>query len=191
MALAAGCGGQSFNPEAVAAAACECGFDAQPCESFIVNELTDPDATPECLEARRTYYACLGSDCESECLEEQSEVRGLCDVGEMCIPSLVPPGGFTAGDTFLEASSVECETRVCLVRELAGDPNDICGEPDATENCVTSEQVAERVYCSCRCSAPAESTSPVCPCPSGFKCEEILQAGGPSLEGGYCIRSDQ
>lgn len=190
-AYLAGCGNESFSAEATAAAACECGFDAEPCEAFIVGELTDSEATSECLSARRAFYECFGSNCTDECLEEQHEVWGMCDVGDSCTPDLVPVGGFLANETFLETGSVQCETRVCLVRELGRDPNDICGQPDATQDCVTANEVAERVYCSCRCSVPEGSLVPICPCPSGFKCEDILRTGGASLEGGYCIRSDQ
>ena len=43
-------------------------------------------------------------------------------VGDACVPEQVPAGGFLASETYLETSSVQCATRVCLVRELDGDP---------------------------------------------------------------------
>ena len=46
-------------------------------------------------------------------------------VGDSCVPEQVPAGGFLASETYLETSSVQCATRVCLVRELDGDPNNL------------------------------------------------------------------
>lgn len=117
-------------------------------------------------------------------------------VGDACVPEQVPAGGFLATETYLETSSVQCATRVCLVRELAGDPNKIFGESEACDEdppdptCVTAAEVAESVYCSCRCGAPAGSGLPTCECPGGFRCEEVLETGGDGLRGSYCVREE-
>ena len=111
-------------------------------------------------------------------------------VGDPCVPEAVPEGGFLASETYLETSSVQCATRVCLVRGLMGDPNNLqedeCPTGDAT--CVPASEVERSVYCSCRCGAPAESGLPTCGCPGGFICEEVLETGGDGLRGSYCVR---
>ncbi len=111
-------------------------------------------------------------------------------VGDPCIPETVPEGGFLASETYLETSSVQCATRVCLVRELAGDPNNVqpecLGGNDAT--CVSPNDIERKVYCSCRCDAPEGSSLPTCGCPGGFVCEEILETGGDGIRGSYCVR---
>ncbi len=111
-------------------------------------------------------------------------------VGEPCVPEAVPAGGFLKSETYLETSSVQCETRVCLVRGLDGDPNNLeedeCPLGEAT--CVTAAEVERDVYCSCRCAAPAGVGVPTCGCPSGFLCEEVLETGGDGIRGSYCVR---
>jgi len=115
-------------------------------------------------------------------------------VGDPCVPERVYEGGFLASETYLETSSVQCATRVCLVRGLMGDPSnlqedecpkDVEGEPST---CVSENDVERSVYCSCRCGAPAESGLPTCSCPGGFICEEVLETGGDGLRGSYCVR---
>jgi len=109
-------------------------------------------------------------------------------VGDPCAPEQVPEGGFLDSETYLETSSVQCATRVCLVRGLSGDPNQICDGTDDPPECVTDNQVERSVYCSCRCGAPEGSSLPTCSCPGGFLCEEILETGGDGLRGSYCVR---
>ncbi|MGB7477836.1 MAG: hypothetical protein WBM26_16570, partial [Polyangiales bacterium] len=95
-----------------------------------------------------------------------------------------------ASETYLETSSVQCATRVCLVRGLDGDPNNLqedeCPRGEAT--CVPESEVERTVYCSCRCGAPAGSELPTCGCPGGFICDEVLETGGDGLRGSYCVR---
>ena len=111
-------------------------------------------------------------------------------VGDPCTPEQVPAGGFLASETYLETSSVQCATRVCLVRDLAGDPNNVQPEcPGGPDTCVSPIDVESNVYCSCRCDAPEGSGLPTCGCPDGFFCEEILQTGGDGLRGSYCVRN--
>lgn len=114
-------------------------------------------------------------------------------VGEPCVPEQVPAGGFLASETYLETSSVQCATRVCLVRGLPGDPSKICdpelpNDDPSQVGCVTQQEVEETTYCSCRCAAPAGSGLPTCGCPGGFSCEEVLETGGDGLRGSYCVR---
>jgi len=117
-------------------------------------------------------------------------------VGDPCVPERVYDDGFLASETYLETSSVQCATRVCLVRGLMGDPSNLqeddppCprdeeGEPST---CVTEAEVEGSVYCSCRCDAPAESGLPTCACPGGFTCEPVLETGGDGVKGSYCVR---
>ena len=112
------------------------------------------------------------------------------NVGDPCVPEQVPAGGFLASETYLETSSVQCATRVCLVRELPGDPNNLQEEqcPLGPEGCVFASEVEGSVYCSCRCAAPADSNLPTCGCPDGFICEEVLETGGDGVRGSYCVR---
>ena len=56
---------------------------------------------------------------------------------------------------------------------------------------VDSDADLERVYCTCRCDAPAGSDTPTCNCPSGFVCETILEQGGTGIRGGYCVLEEQ
>lgn len=131
-------------------------------------------------------------------------------VGDPCIPEAIPECGFTARESYVETSSVQCRTRVCLVYRLQGHPERILGGPDActpsacsTDTCVIDgdlEQIeaggtaaandrAARVFCSCRCSAAGgDSNLPLCTCNEGFHCVDLLTQGGAGVRGGYCIR---
>ena len=116
-------------------------------------------------------------------------------VGDACVPEQVPAGGFLDSETYLETSSVQCATRVCLVRGLSGDPNKVFGESEECEEpadptCVLASEIVESVYCSCRSDAPVESGVPTCACPSGFQCEEVLETGGDGLRGSFCVREE-
>src|SRR6476661_5916075 len=93
-------------------------------------------------------------------------------VGAPCLPEQIPEGGFSPKEAYIESSSVQCETRVCLVYQLAGDPRDNC-KPTADKACATKSQVADRVYCTCRCDAQGTGFGE-CECPSGFNCVEVL-----------------
>jgi hypothetical protein len=50
-------------------------------------------------------------------------------VGDPCDPESVPGGGFDRQEVYLETSSVQCRTRVCMVYEIAGLPDDSDREP--------------------------------------------------------------
>lgn len=92
-------------------------------------------------------------------------------VGDPCIPEQVP-SDLSSSETFLETSSAQCVTRLCIARGLRGDPR-----PDCTEGCASEADVEQRVHCTCRCDGPNP-----CLCPDGFVCEDIE---GP---GSYCVR---
>ena len=97
-------------------------------------------------------------------------------VGDPCTPENTPETGFVNSETYLETSSVQCRTRVCMVREFDGFPSGNPGDED-------------EIYCTCRCAAPEGSNTPACSCPNGFTCEEILQQGGSGIRGSYCVRT--
>jgi hypothetical protein len=127
-------------------------------------------------------------------------------VGAPCLPEQVPDQGFSDSEAYIESSSVQCETRVCLVYKLAGDPRvetckpassvPECTEADKKANkcapsgatCAVEEEINQRVYCSCRCDA-GDTGFAECECPEGFSCETILERGGPGVRGKYCVRN--
>jgi hypothetical protein len=119
-------------------------------------------------------------------------------VGDPCTPEQIPEGGFRPGESYLETSSVQCRTRVCMVQDFEGDPSKVFyGPGDSRNTCEVDEEgcnyaaeVEDSVFCTCRCGAPAGSNTPTCECPSGFECAEILQGGGIGIQGSYCVRKD-
>ena len=116
--------------------------------------------------------------------------RGL---GDPCIPESIPAGGFNQREVYVETSAVQCRTRVCMVYQLQGNPEHITGTPScgANPDCVSQELVNERVFCSCRCSAGGDTNTPLCACNEGFTCvDDVVNAGGVGVRGGYCVRSD-
>ena len=111
-------------------------------------------------------------------------------VGDPCVPEVIPSGGFDPNESNVETSSVQCRTRTCVVFQLDGNPERISGTPSCTTDCVSEQQVADHVFCSCRCSTGGEDiNAPLCNCPNNFVCDEdLVQVGGQGLRGGYCIR---
>lgn len=107
-------------------------------------------------------------------------------VGDPCTPESVPEGGFVPTEAYLETSSVQCQTRVCMVYKLEGDPRPGCTAPT---RCPSDQDIQDRVYCTCRCRAPGDSNAKLCDCPDGYQCEDILTLGGPGVQGGYCVKS--
>ena len=112
-------------------------------------------------------------------------------IGDPCLPEQVPEGGFDGNERYIESSSVQCRSRICLVYELEGDPRTPLGSPECGSNasCPTPDEVADRVFCSCRCKAPPGVNARTCSCPDGFTCvEDVLQdTGGDGIRGGYCV----
>ncbi|MEZ4254344.1 MAG: hypothetical protein R3A78_01305 [Polyangiales bacterium] len=127
-------------------------------------------------------------------------------VGDPCDPESVPEGGFESSEAYLETSSVQCRTRVCMVYHLAGDTRkvtgtDSCDETTDTDcvngnsdcddgDTVSSNCVTGRVYCTCRCDAPKGSSTTTCECPDGYSCEEVVatNAAGAGVRGSYCVK---
>jgi hypothetical protein len=108
-------------------------------------------------------------------------------VGDPCLPEQVPDNGFDDSEAYVESSSVQCETRVCLVDHLEGDPRKECADrPDAVR-CAQPDEVEDRVYCSCRCDSD-DTGFAECECPSGFTCAPVLKQGNAGVRGGYCLR---
>lgn len=128
--------------------------------------------------------------------------RGV-GIGDPCVPENAPPGGFQQGEAYLETSAVQCRTRVCMVYQFGAsavlDPSEsreacerrtMLGNPECSSR-PTEEEIAERVYCTCRCQAPAGVDTPTCECADGFTCvEDLLTLGGDGIRGGYCVRSE-
>ena len=121
-------------------------------------------------------------------------------VGDPCIPETIPCDkqgencGFQQSESYIESSSVQCETRVCVVFKLAGDPREGCVPRAANEatgdpgkQCVMGKTVEDRVYCTCRCKSPGGFEE--CECADGFTCVDLLEQGGPGVRGGYCIKN--
>lgn len=115
-------------------------------------------------------------------------------VGAPCLPEQVPEDGFADQEAYVESSSVQCQTRVCIVFKLNGDPRENCVNvpPDADGNggrtCADPQQVENRVYCTCRCNS-GDTGFAECECPDGFTCVDVLEQGGPGVRGGYCVKN--
>jgi hypothetical protein len=109
-------------------------------------------------------------------------------VGAPCIPEQVPEGGFDINEAYIESSSVQCETRVCMVWHLKGAPPDSpsCTRDKAT--CALEEDLTNKVYCTCRCQS-GNSKFASCSCPSGYSCTPVLEQGSEGVRGSYCVRS--
>jgi len=121
-------------------------------------------------------------------------------IGDPCVPEAIPGGGFDQREIYVETSSVQCRTRTCMVFRLSGDPSKVVGEescPAGTAGCVDRalpvnvSNSAERVFCTCRCSATdGDSNTPLCDCTDGFHCVDVLTAGGAGVRGGYCVPNE-
>lgn len=112
--------------------------------------------------------------------------------GEPCVPESVPVEGFTASSSWVESSSTQCRSRVCLAYRLQGHPGRILGEPSCEaaleSSCITQTELDRRVFCSCRCRASdGPSDMPLCACNEGFHCVDLANVGPASNRGGYCI----
>ncbi|MDB4977434.1 MAG: hypothetical protein JWN48_5775 [Myxococcaceae bacterium] len=127
-------------------------------------------------------------------------------IGDPCIPETIPCNadgtgcGYKASESYIEASSVQCRSRLCLVYKLdngtqgdiPSDPRVLCTGNAAKDKagCLTDDQLLKSVYCTCRCdSGGVKTKQELCSCDSGFTCETILNLGGPGIVGKYCVRS--
>lgn len=126
-------------------------------------------------------------------------------VGDPCVPETIPETGFVSSETYLETSSVQCRTRVCMVYQLQGIPydgRDDCNSPEelaSNPNCADPTESVNRVYCTCRCDAPTDVTATLCDCPEGdgpedplgYSCIEVIDqpGAGAGIRGSYCVRN--
>jgi hypothetical protein len=115
-------------------------------------------------------------------------------IGDPCIPESIPMEGFDPQEVYLETSSVQCRTRVCMVYQLRGNPEVVCDSAGLPAGCVEQSAVNSQVLCTCRCSADEEGNTniPLCDCGDGFRCLEdgergFVTAGGEGVRGGYCV----
>jgi hypothetical protein len=122
-------------------------------------------------------------------------------VGDPCIPETIlcdengQNCGFTPTESFIETSSVQCRSRLCIVHQLdngfngmpPADPRIICEENPNVTGCVPASERDRAVHCTCRCGGPKTSVD-FCECPDGFECKEILTQGGDGVRGSYCVR---
>lgn len=121
-------------------------------------------------------------------------------VGDPCTPEAIPIKGgnygFEASESYIEASSVQCRSRLCIVRNLDNGtggmipadprPQGVCETNGSRPGCVPQGEVNNSVYCTCKCGGP--KTSEQCDCPEPFQCREILTLGGDGIRGSYCVR---
>lgn len=108
-------------------------------------------------------------------------------VGRACEPRWVPAGGFNPAEVYAETGHPGCSGGACVVYRLSGDPRNRVSEgcPRDTHACVSEEQVARRVACSCRCNGPA-GTGPLCACPEGTQCVPVV-GDGSGYAASYCV----
>jgi hypothetical protein len=132
-----------------------------------------------------------------------ASVLGACaaGVGDPCVPEKIPSSvdnvngenvtvyGFVKGESYIEAGSVQCQTRVCGVFNLVGDPSGKCQNATSQGGkCPDQATIDQHVYCTCRCAAPSKDFA-TCTCPSGFECVEALSQGEIGVRGSYCVKS--
>ena len=116
-------------------------------------------------------------------------------LGDPCAPEAIEDDGFHAQEVTIEAGSVQCRTRVCMVFHLEGDPRRVVGTescPAGTAGCVVDDPSGasaalpnslDRVFCSCRCgSSSGNATLPLCACTGGFRCVPEGERGA-----GFCV----
>ena len=128
-------------------------------------------------------------------------------VGDPCIPETIPcteavgdtpkKCGFNLQESYIESSSVQCRSRLCIVHRLdnstqgktPADPSKVCAEGEDREErgCVTEKEISESIFCTCRCDGPSTSIE-FCQCPDGFSCQEVLTLGGDGIRGSYCVK---
>jgi hypothetical protein len=120
-------------------------------------------------------------------------------VGDPCTPETVPVDkdgkiGFQKTESYIESSSVQCRSRLCIVHKLDNGtdepanprPEGLCSATNTKPGCVQPAQLDRAVHCTCKCGGP--KTSEQCKCPSGFQCTEILTLGGDGIRGNYCVK---
>lgn len=139
-------------------------------------------------------------------------------VGDPCVPEdeyQVNFGGFGLNEVNIEARSLQCASRLCLINHFQGRVSCPYGQTQAdlglpathparcrlpnTKQAVAvpvspwnAARTPERaVYCSCRCAGP-DPNARYCQCPSGYACTPLvadLGLGNSELAGSYCVKS--
>lgn len=109
-------------------------------------------------------------------------------VGDPCIPEQIPEGGFDPSEAYIESSSVQCETRVCMVWHLSGAPagTPTCDQSADKTKCADPDKVDKSIYCTCRCDA-GNTRFASCTCPTGYTCTPVLEQGSEGVRGSYCV----
>jgi hypothetical protein len=110
-------------------------------------------------------------------------------VGDPCLPEQVPDDGFEISEAYIESSSVQCQTRVCMVWKLQGAPQGSAPCVKDPSKCAAQTDVDKKVYCTCRCDA-GNSRFAECTCPSGYTCTPVLEQGSEGVRGSYCVLSE-
>lgn len=110
-------------------------------------------------------------------------------VGDPCVPEQIPAGGFDQTEAYIESSSVQCETRVCMVWHLQGTPDGAPGCNLPGSNCVTEDETKPLWYCTCRCDS-GDSRFAACTCPSDYTCTSVLEQGSEGVRGSYCVHNN-
>jgi hypothetical protein len=147
-----------------------------------------------CVEGQTTGQTGLAALSASQCSLAADSARHASAVGDACLPETTPTAGYDDREVYVETGSAQCETGACLVFHLRGDPSLVCktAAPQSMELgsslCADPQEVKDRIYCSCRCDAPAGQHGSLCKCANGFSCVPALQ--GPSaVAGSYCVRN--
>lgn len=109
-------------------------------------------------------------------------------VGDPCVPEQIPEGGFQSSEAYIESSSVQCETRVCMVWHLQGTPDGSPGCASANPPCVAENEAAPQWYCTCRCDS-GDSRFAACTCPGDYTCKVVLEQGSAGVKGSYCVHN--
>ena len=126
--------------------------------------------------------------CAAEAYSEPSDLGKVCQVTP-------PKHGFDDRDATLETGNPGCDTGMCLVYQLQGDPDPGCEEPspdDCDEGCfsrfcASQQEIEARMQCTCRCDAPDPDTD-VCACGEAQTCTPLIFTG--PLAGSYCVNSE-
>jgi hypothetical protein len=125
------------------------------------------------------------------CKEEQ----GTPELGNACVPEPIPLGpagsGFAPRDTQLSAAK-ECGGDPCILHRLdngtdgglPADPTRLCSQEQPIAGCVNASQLANSVYCTCRCDGPDRD----CVCPDEYACLEVLTVGPNPVRGSFCVK---
>lgn len=172
-------------------------------------ERTSTLRSPTLRDLQAMFIAVLGGG---------AAILGGCSatgVGDPCTPEAIPTCGFASTEVYIETSSVQCRTRVCVVYNLNGHPEVLRSEiPEGSDTCpgerpacitdidrtICVNDVAEpepgveyppdsinRVFCSCRCRASETNPDlPLCECGEGFHCSDEAFCVPHEADASYC-----